>query len=165
MSANSSKNTAGRHAQAPESTPSAAQRAELEQAYRSADYCLETEDGRRVLYIDRPAEDVTVWMAGHGIQRLVVFTASNPGSQRAPRAENERQHRTLEAAVAHRGLQAWPACNRDPSGHWPDEPGLAIADLPDDLLARWLEAFGQNAAVLLEPPAPPRLVWHPGLGK
>ncbi len=144
---------------------SARRLAELERAYRRADYHLDTGDGPRSLQIDRPAEEVAAWIAAHGLQRLVLLTAWNPGSRPLANAENTQRQRQLERAVAEHGLRAWPARNRDPDGQWPDEPALAIADLPDNLLASWLEAFGQNAAVLLEPPATPRLVWHPALAR
>ena len=148
-----------------EAPPSARRLAELERAYRRADYDLDTGDGPRSLQIGQPAEDVAAWMAARGLQRLVLLTAWNPGSRPLTDAQNTRRQRRLEQAVAESGLRVWPARNRDPDGQWPDEPALAIADLPDDLLAGWLEAFGQNAAVLLEPPAPPRLVWHPALAR
>ncbi|WP_017940593.1 MULTISPECIES: DUF3293 domain-containing protein [unclassified Thioalkalivibrio] len=150
-------------AQCGKSHPDPTPPAELEPAYRAADYCLETGDGFHVLHIDRPAEQTVAWMTARGAQRLVLFTACNPGSRPLTEEGNRRRQQRLERAVTEQGLRAWPARNRDPKGQWPDEPGLAIADLPDDLLARWLEAFGQNAAVLLEPPAPPRLVWRAGL--
>ncbi|WP_018168100.1 DUF3293 domain-containing protein [Thioalkalivibrio sp. ALMg9] len=165
MSTNTSKYGDRMSAAHAESPAPVAQLATLEKAYLSAAYCLEIEGSSRVLYIDQPAEDVTTWMAERDMQRLVLFTACNPGSRPSTEGENIQRQRRLEQTVAEHGLRAWPARNRDPRGQWPDEPGLAIADLPDDLLARWLEAFGQNAAVLLEPPARPRLVWHPGLGR
>ncbi|WP_038047778.1 DUF3293 domain-containing protein [Thioalkalivibrio sp. ALJ16] len=142
---------------APRRTPA------LERAYRAADYELVTPAGRHVLRIDQPAPAVAAWMREHNLRRLVLFTACNPGSQPGGAVANADRQRQLEVAVRDHGLAAWPASNRDPRGHWPDEPGLAIAELPDALLAAWLARFGQNAALLLEPPAPPRLVWHPAL--
>lgn len=156
MPANSSSNP-------PKSGLLNAQRAELGPAYRATDYCLEIEGERHILHIDAPAPDLTAWMNERGLRRLVVFTACNPGSQPTPAEDNARRQRHLEQAVADHGLRAWPARNRDPRGQWPDEPGLMIAEVSDALLAEWLERFGQNAAVLLEPPAAPRLVWHPAL--
>ncbi|WP_038028240.1 DUF3293 domain-containing protein [Thioalkalivibrio sp. ALE31] len=162
MSTNTSADAADPAPGRAECAPTRSRRAELEQAYRKARYCVETADGSWVLRIDRAADEVAAWMAGHGTHRLVVLTACNPGSQPLTEEENQQRQQRLERAVTEQGLRAWPACNRDPLGHWPDEPGLAIADLPEHLLARWLETFGQNAAVLLEPPAPPRLVWRAG---
>lgn len=140
-----------------------AKRAELEPVYRSAEYDVETESETLILRIGAPVPEITSWMNTHGLRRVVLFTACNPGSRPATARDNEQRQRRLEQAVANHGLRAWPACNRDPLGHWPDEPGLAIADLSDSVLVEWLEHFDQNAVVLLEPPAVPRLVWHPAV--
>nr|WP_156000737.1 DUF3293 domain-containing protein [Thioalkalivibrio sp. ALJT] len=156
-------NSGSRHTASPQPPPR--RTPALEQAYRAADYELTTATGRHLFHVDQPAPAVAAWMRHHGLHRLVILTACNPGSQPMSATANAHRQRQLEAAVRDRGLAAWPACNRDPQGHWPDEPGLAIAELPDALLATWLTDFGQNAALMLEPPAAPRLVWHPALGR
>ena len=138
-------------------------RIERERAYRAARYRVATPDGGHVLMIGRPAPAFAGWLGTGGFRSATVLTACNPGSRPLPDAENTRRRQELETAVAAQGLSAWPAVNQDPSGQWPDEPGLCIADLPASLLDAWLERFGQNAAVVYEPPAAPRLVWHPAL--
>lgn len=137
--------------------------AALEAAYRAATYCLDTPEGRFVVGIEHPAPALAAWMQRKDLRRLVLFTACNPGSQALDASTNARRHRELLRRVDALQLRAWPAVNLDPEGHWPDEPGLGIADLGDARLDLWLQRFEQNAAVQVEPPAPPRLVWHPSL--
>lgn len=151
----------------PDSRDPAAERSEnrdeWERAYRAARYRVEAPDGVHVLMIGRAAPGFARCLKATGFRSATVLTACNPGSRPLPQAENARRQQELEAAVAARGLSAWPALNQDPSGQWPDEPGLCIGDLPARLLDAWLERFGQNAAVVYQPPAVPRLAWHPAL--
>lgn len=139
--------------------------AELEAAYRSATYCLDTEEGRFVLSIERPTPALAAWMQRTRLHRLVLLTACNPGSRSLDTNVNAQRHRELLRVVDELNLRAWPAVSRDPQGHWPDEPGLGIAEFEDARLDLWLNRFEQNAAVGIEPPDPPRLIWHPSLRK
>jgi len=77
-----------------------------------------------------------------------IVTAFNPQGRRVGDADNRHADAALRAEVAERGLLAYPSTNRDPSGRWPDEPGLLIAGAGPDEMASLGRRHGQAALLV-----------------
>lgn len=93
--------------------------------------------GRRHAWLDRAL----------GGRAWTIITACNPGGRRGDDETNIRRHHRLIEHAAGAGFEAWPALNRDPTGHWPDEPGLLIAALDAAERVGLARKFGQAAVV------------------
>lgn len=138
-------------------------RASLEPVYLAAHYIVELPEGPVTLRPETPAPAFATRLNNEGCTSATLLTAFNPGSRPLSDHANTERAEQLERRVAQSGLRAWPTTHRDPEGQWPDEHGLCILDLPAEQLDAWLTEFAQNAAVVVHPPAPPRLAWHPHL--
>jgi hypothetical protein len=102
------------------------------------------------------ADDVVV-RVGCGHDRLdrsldgrdwTIITAFNPGARPGDDGDNRRRHERLCDDARQSGFETRPSVNRDPSGRWPDEPGLLIVGLNADARAQLARRFDQ-AAVLI----------------
>jgi len=76
-----------------------------------------------------------------------IVTAHNPHASPLDAASNRRRHRHLIAAADRSGTETHPAVNVDPSGTWPDEPGVLIVGAGTEEVDSLAEAFGQAAIV------------------
>lgn len=123
---------------------------ELRAAYAATEYVV----GGRALRLGAASPSL-VEVVGEGWVRLAVVTACNPFSEALSSEENSRRSSELAAWIAGAGLVAVPSLNVDPSGAWPDEPGVAVVfgplasgwgEVVDDLLL----TFAQHAAVVVE---------------
>jgi len=81
-------------------------------------------------------------------RQWAIITAHNPDGRMQSGRHNAAAHRRLEQYL-HRLAPAarLPACNRDPAGDWPDEPGWLLT--PNDIAQadRAARRFGQRAIV------------------
>ncbi|WP_119157538.1 DUF3293 domain-containing protein [Caldimonas tepidiphila] len=132
----------------------------LIEAYRATAYDIELPGGPRTLRIGEVSAALPA-SRGHTPHRIAILTASNPFSRPLPEEVNEARHRLLLDAVDKAGLSCWPAQGRDPSGEWPPEQSLALADPGDDVLDAWMLALGQNAVVVADQGQPVALRLHP----
>jgi hypothetical protein len=57
------------------------------------------------------------------------------------------------------GLHHAASLNRDPSGRWPDEPGLLLCDPPPGFAEELGRRFGQNAILAARLGEAPQLIW------
>lgn len=136
-------------------------RAELEAAYRQAEYRVQTPTGDCVLRIGAydPATEASLQAALPFHHGWALLTPCNPGSRLQTAAHNVAACQALEASLRADGLRWLPALHRDPNGHWPDEVSYWLADSPPG----WAEAQGrrrgQNALVRAMLGQAPALVW------
>lgn len=76
-----------------------------------------------------------------------ILTACNPGARVDEAGANEHRHQQLLAAIADAGLDFLPACNRDPGGHWPEEPSVLVIGAEPGWLVALARRLGQLALV------------------
>lgn len=89
-----------------------------------------------------------------GNRPWAIVTACNPMAQQRGEAENRDRNRRLRDDIEAGDFDRWPACNRDPGGHWPDESGFLVAGI-DARQARALGARHGQAAVVAAAPGEP----------
>lgn len=82
-----------------------------------------------------------------GQQPWAIITACNPGAEPLDPSENQARHRRLCRRAGQGGWSTRPAVNRDPSGKWPDEPGLLLAGIDAAAAGELAREFGQVAFV------------------
>lgn len=130
-------------------------------AYRRTLYCVLLDAGEIVLRIDHHDAETDLRLClTCGIHRnWSIVTPCNPRSQPLTGAGNAQRLKTLYAELALQRLRWVATLNRDPAGHWPDEPGVLLCDQTPGLAEALGRRFGQNAIVDGRPGAAPRLVW------
>jgi len=118
---------------------------ELLQAFSGTDYrvsvtgegVLTVRVGRRHEALDRMLVD----------RSWAIITAFNPGAEPRGSADNRARHQGLRERAEQAGWQCHPTINRDPSGRWPDEPGLLLVGIEAAAAAELAGQFGQAAFV------------------
>lgn len=136
-------------------------RAELDLAYRRADYRVRLPAGELQLAIGRPDPVADARLAQEcGCRRhWALLTPCNPRSERLDDAENIRLYNVLQDELAALS-QAWqPAVHRDPDGLWPDEPAFLLVDPLPELVIELAQRYRQNAVVTGELRRAPQLLW------
>lgn len=130
-------------------------------AYRRTCYCVLLDAATLILRIDHHDAEVDRRLClACGIHRnWSIVTPCNPRSQRLNTADNAQRLTTLHAELARRQVRWVATLNRDPAGHWPDEPGALLCDPAPGLAETLGQRFEQNAIVTGRPGAAPRLVW------
>lgn len=130
-------------------------RDDLVRAFLDTDYIVFTADkpcavriGRKHPQVDRQS----------GNQPWAIVTAYNPGAVDRSHVDNRRRHERLVDRVEAAGLGTLSACNRDPSGQWPDEPGLLLYPCPVETARDLALEFGQ-AGFVAGRPAMPAGLW------
>lgn len=100
------------------------------------------------------ADDPSRWEPATDVARrrgtFCVVSADNAFSRRDD-PDNERRRRELDDVVSARGLMSSPAIGRDPTGHWPEERGLAIFGQPESFCRALGRAFDQHAIYVVTP--------------
>ncbi len=138
-------------------------RAALSRAYTATHYCIEAPGQTLLLRIGQRDPRLEAAVQAQGVKQASLLTAWNPRSDPLPEPENRARQARLERELAQAGWRCWPTVHRDPAGRWPDEPGCCVLGMGAAELDTWMVGFDQNAAVVIEPPGTPRLVWHPAL--
>lgn len=133
----------------------------LARAYAATHYHVALPHQTLILRIGQHEARFEAYLRERGIPQASLLTAWNPRSRIVPERENHELQTRLVRELEHGGWACWPTVHRDPAGRWPDEPGYCVAGMGAAELDSWLRDFDQNAAVLIQPPAAPRLVWHP----
>ncbi|CAH0999662.1 hypothetical protein LEM8419_00962 [Neolewinella maritima] len=127
----------------------------LRDAYRRADY---TVNGQR-LKIGQPHPEFDRWLAELGHSSYTILTAYNPLSTPLPQVVNAARHRTLTALVDQLRYAHVVASGSDPAGHWPDEHGLCLFDLPEEKSIHLARLYEQHAIVVGGLGRTPRLLY------
>jgi len=107
-------------------------------AFMLAEYAVIVDGREGIVRVSRSHRWLDRALVG---QPWAIVTACNPAGQRLPPADNTVRHRQLTDLARALG-PCHPACNRDPAGDWPDEPGVLLARIriePVDALARRFE--------------------------
>ena len=134
--------------------------AELREAYARSEYCVRLKDGDLVLGVGRAdAHADTRLKAGGVVRHWAVLTPCNPRSQPTFPALNQQYLDELRMALDAAAVAYLDTANRDPEGHWPDEPGFLVCDPPLGLAEELGRRFRQNALLAGTLGEPPRLVW------
>lgn len=135
-------------------------REDLVRAFLDTDYLVFADDDPCTVRIGRthPLIDRRI-----GNQPWAILTAYNPGAVDRSREDNRRGHASLVRMAESTGLRTIPACNRDPSGQWPDEPGLLLYPCAGDMAKELALEFGQAGFVTSRAGAPAEL-WLIGNG-
>lgn len=130
----------------------------LEAAYRAARYIVHATPPL-ALAIGRPEPRLDALLQRTGAGTAALISAANPGSRRQADAANAQAHGALVQRLAEAGLPWLPATGSDPSGQWPDEPGVLALGIDIATAQRLATAFAQNAFVWCESGAAPQLTW------
>jgi hypothetical protein len=132
-----------------------------EAAYRATEYRVQLPRGELILRIgmhlpeqDRRLRDEAGVQTG-----WAIVTACNPQSRQLLPEDNAKLRAQLTAIVASLGLRAIGSSNHDPSGAWPDEPGLLLCDPRPGRAEKLGRHFRQNAIVAARLGHAPQLVW------
>lgn len=124
-------------------------------AFEAAEYRVDT--GNDVIVI-RVGENVPALDRLLGNRPWAVMTACNPDGRLCNAKDNAAAQQALEESLGELApTRCLKTCNRDPAGHWPDEPAWLFTPGnfgQADLLAR---RFGQRAIVTGVPGAPAQL--------
>jgi hypothetical protein len=132
-----------------------------EAAYRATEYRVELPAGDLVLRVDRhePEQDRRLREEAGVRSRWAIVTACNPSSRKLPPEHNAALLEQLGEIVAGLSLHTIGSRNHDPSGVWPDEPGVLICDPPPGFAEELGRRFRQNAILLAMLGEAPQLVW------
>jgi hypothetical protein len=139
----------------------------LKQAFAATRYQVALDGKWLTLTTGAPCpEPLAAWLRAQGSPIAWLITAYNPGARMLAATTNAARHAVLRDWVAQRGLACLDSVNVDPtqkwpSDPWPDEPGLLIAGLEEDLARALAGRFGQLAMLAVRPDAPVALVWLP----
>ncbi|MFW5926505.1 MAG: DUF3293 domain-containing protein [Wenzhouxiangella sp.] len=119
-------------------------RDDLVRAFLQTDYLVSTAAGSLTVRIgaEHPRLDRQI-----GYRPWAIVTAFNPGATESASGDNRRRHARLVERTERAGLASLPACNRDPSGSWPDEPGLLVYPCDSDSARKLAREFGQLGVV------------------
>lgn len=122
---------------------------ELNKAFMATNYCVEYDGHVIVLNPTEPTPaELRPWLTSHvGAGSAWLVTAHNPGGELARAPRNRTRTWLLDMLLSRHGITCLPAVNKDPAGHWPDEPGWLIAGLEEGHLRCLAVRLGQ-AAVL-----------------
>lgn len=133
----------------------------LEDAFYATHYQIALEARRLTLRIGAPCpRALEPWLARHGGRTPAwLITACNPGAQALSAAENTSRSIALRAWATAHAAALLETVNRDPTGNWPDEPGLLIAGLEEGLARSAALRFRQLAMVAVRAGAPVELLW------
>lgn len=134
-------------------------RPELAAAYRATAYRIFLPDGVCDLRIDVAAAPLAAWLEINGYDRFAIITAYNPQGRLASLTVNRENQQKLLARVVQAGWPWLAGCNLADAGDWPEEPTLLLAGMSEAEGTAWGQAFGQNAVVVGDAQAIPRLVW------
>jgi hypothetical protein len=130
----------------------------LARAYLDTAYCVDHPAGQFSLRIGEPCAALEALLREHGVTAWAFVTACNPRSQPLPPAENAARHAQLLAHVRAAGWTAFAGRGMADSGGWTEE-SLLILGMNDVAAVNLGLAFGQNAVVVGETGAVPRLRW------
>lgn len=119
-------------------------RIDLVRAFLDTDYVVSAAEEPYTVRIGRrhPQLDRRI-----GNQPWAIVTAYNPGAVDRSDVENRRAHASLVRMAESTGLRTLSACNRDPSGQWPDEPSLLLYPCAGDMAKELALEFGQAGFV------------------
>lgn len=135
-------------------------RYDLNAAFMAARYCIEYEENTITLSPERPTPaELRPWLARHaGRGSAWLVTAFNPGGELAPVSQNRARMWLLDMLLSRAGSTCLPATGKDPSGHWPDEPGWLAAGLEEGYSRCLATRLGQ-AAILAVNDKTSTLLW------
>lgn len=136
---------------------------ELVRAYEAADYVVETHQGDAKIRIGARLDEGSPLQVNG--RHLAIITAWNPYSRTLEERENQLRQVALVAAVEARNRDWLPARGVDPSGQWPPEASVAVFNATNAELDDWMEAFGQNAVVVVTDGECAELRLHPRAAK
>jgi len=131
----------------------------IEQAFNQAIYRVDAPGGAIRLRVGRRAgaARLRARLPAHGDGW--VITPCNPRAKRMPRPINDRRLDALHALLARQRRPWLSACNLEPHGDWPDEPGAYIYRIPAPVARSIAVRFGQAALLRVPRHKPPELVW------
>ncbi|MEO1593806.1 MAG: DUF3293 domain-containing protein [Pseudomonadota bacterium] len=130
----------------------------LEAAYRAAIYRVQT-DPPIDLSIGSNSAALAALLRWAGVTQAAIVTAYNPGSDRQSADANGAADRILRAGLGERGFDLRDTVAIDPSGEWPDEPGVLVLGIDVEDARVLGRAFGQNAIVAIDDSGAASLVW------
>lgn len=130
---------------------------DLIDAYRATDYFVETETPF-VLTVGQASPALAKLYSKHRCDCAAFVTASNPFSQVANDADNERRHAELVEALKNRSLHFVQGMGRNTRGQWPDEASCLVLGLSLEAAKKLGRQFAQDALVWCGPDTVPQLV-------
>jgi hypothetical protein len=109
------------------------------------------------LQIGTYSVELAHWHARLGVRQSGFVTACNPGSRRLLALENEKRQAQLIDAVVKAGYPFHEGFSEHPENGWPKEASLLVFGAHEQDLVRLCATFGQNAFVVANEEAVPRL--------
>ena len=128
---------------------------QLAAAYAAADYRVNA----FTLHIGRPHPAFDAWLLQQGRTRYTLLTAFYPKSKVLTAEENRVRHETLVQLLRFRQYAYVDAVSTDPGGHWPDEEGVCLFDLPEGEARALGRIYEQHALVEGSTGGTPLLHW------
>jgi hypothetical protein len=129
----------------------------LRAAYLAARYLVAVDGDRITLEIGRPAPDLDKILIARSVESAAFVTAWNPHSTWHARDDNLVLGSRLATAVEQLGLAALPVTTTADDPRWV-EHGLLILGIFEPRARRLGEQFAQNAIVMVDRGAAPRLI-------
>ncbi|MES1942329.1 hypothetical protein T5B8_18913 [Salinisphaera sp. T5B8] len=134
---------------------------DLRAAFEATDYRVFLDGDSHVLRIGAPCpEPIARWLTHRAFTDCAwLVTAYNPDAEQIDEASN-RARDALLRDWADRRASAWlETVNQDPSGEWPDEPGVLVAGIEEGEVQSLARRLDQAAIVLICDRKSARLVW------
>lgn len=133
--------------------------AKLEAAFRAAIYRVDLPEGQFDLRIGVADSAFDDCLRRRGVQCWGIVTAYNPGGVLFSADENLLGQARLCERLKGLGWEFFSACNLDPLGDWPPEPGCLVLDADLGRLHALARDFSQLALVCGERGLAPVLQW------
>lgn len=134
-------------------------RHEVEAAYRSAHYRVDTADGPLLLRVGEPSVPLARLLHQARAQAAALLTAANPASEPLSPAVNQQRNAALLARLVPLGYTLLPSAGVDPAGIWPEEPGVFVIGIPCSVATELARQSGQLAFLWCGAGRAPELVW------
>lgn len=126
-------------------------------AYRGTDFVAHLPQGECVLRVGVRNAAMAQLLKDHEASNASYITACNPFSRIFDQADNQLATLQLKSVISTMGLSIYPCDGRDPTGHWPDEPGLLILGAKRSKLRSIGRRFRQNAIIIVGRSGIPKL--------
>ncbi|TXG88481.1 MAG: DUF3293 domain-containing protein [Rhodocyclaceae bacterium] len=136
-----------------------AERTRLQAAYRATTYRIHAPAGDIDLHLDEPSPPFAALLHSEGVAHWAILTACNPASQLQDPAANAEAQARLQQWLDARGYRWLAGESRANAGDWPQEASFAVLGLPVAAAQQCGASFGQNAIVIGDSEATPRLLW------
>lgn len=126
-------------------------------AFMQAEYHVQDDHNQLILRVGRYSKALQEIHFRFGASSSAFITACNPRSVIQSLQQNENATQLLRQELLATGYRSLPATGRDPTLHWPDEPGFLIIDITCKQAIELAARYQQLAILFVDSHAIPKL--------